>query len=201
MSRGYCTRSASGSASSGKSPRSDSAPVPTPVSTASPTTVQQSASDSDLEPLLSTIPRPQAPLQSKLPDHVLVSAIAPSRTFVDRLPKALLPIKPYLELIRIDKPIGTWLLYWPCGASAHDRQCRRSQSSRYVSLHSLVYHSVRLDHDSDAITLTSALQSRTVPDRCPCHAGSRLHHQRHVGCPPGSSSRQDQEQAVSSGCR
>ncbi|CAO4369993.1 unnamed protein product [Caenorhabditis nigoni] len=23
-------------------------------------------------------------------------------------------IKPYLQLMRVDKPIGTWLLYWPC---------------------------------------------------------------------------------------
>uniref|UniRef100_A0A0N5BA85 4-hydroxybenzoate polyprenyltransferase, mitochondrial n=1 Tax=Strongyloides papillosus TaxID=174720 RepID=A0A0N5BA85_STREA len=30
---------------------------------------------------------------------------------VDKAPKS---IKPYLYLMRIDKPIGTWLLYWPC---------------------------------------------------------------------------------------
>ncbi|KAI1730970.1 ubiA prenyltransferase family domain-containing protein [Ditylenchus destructor] len=24
------------------------------------------------------------------------------------------PIQPYLRLMRVDKPIGTWLLYWPC---------------------------------------------------------------------------------------
>ncbi|KAG8267169.1 Para-hydroxybenzoate--polyprenyltransferase, mitochondrial precursor (PHB:polyprenyltransferase) [Homalodisca vitripennis] len=26
-------------------------------------------------------------------------------------------IKPYLKLMRIDRPIGTWLLFWPCGWS------------------------------------------------------------------------------------
>ncbi|KAK2582686.1 hypothetical protein KPH14_004960 [Odynerus spinipes] len=26
-------------------------------------------------------------------------------------------IQPYLKLMRMDKPIGTWLLYWPCGWS------------------------------------------------------------------------------------
>ncbi|KAJ2395319.1 Para-hydroxybenzoate--polyprenyltransferase, mitochondrial precursor (PHB:polyprenyltransferase), partial [Coemansia sp. RSA 2559] len=31
--------------------------------------------------------------------------------FIDRFPKS---IRPYLYLTRIDKPIGTWLLYWPC---------------------------------------------------------------------------------------
>lgn len=24
-------------------------------------------------------------------------------------------VQPYLKLMRLDKPIGTWLLYWPCG--------------------------------------------------------------------------------------
>ena len=24
----------------------------------------------------------------------------------------------FVQLTRMDKPIGTWLLYWPCGASA-----------------------------------------------------------------------------------
>lgn len=31
--------------------------------------------------------------------------------FIDRFPK---PMRPYLYLTRLDKPIGTWLLYWPC---------------------------------------------------------------------------------------
>ncbi|CAH1116719.1 unnamed protein product [Phaedon cochleariae] len=30
---------------------------------------------------------------------------------------APLQIQPYLKLARIDKPIGTWLLFWPCGWS------------------------------------------------------------------------------------
>ena len=119
MSRGYSTRSASGSgsSSSGKIPRSNSVPVPSPVTTVSSNSVQQSAPSSVTSTSASSTstPQPQAPLQSKLPDHVMTTAIAPPRTFIDRLPKVLLPIKPYLELTRIDKPIGTWLLYWPCG--------------------------------------------------------------------------------------
>ncbi|KAJ8941362.1 hypothetical protein NQ314_010425 [Rhamnusium bicolor] len=31
---------------------------------------------------------------------------------VDSAPKQ---IQPYLKLMRLDKPIGTWLLFWPCG--------------------------------------------------------------------------------------
>lgn len=42
---------------------------------------------------------------------------------VTKSPKAL---KPYLRLARYDKPIGSWLLYWPCGwsiASAANPGC------------------------------------------------------------------------------
>ncbi|KAG0362955.1 Para-hydroxybenzoate--polyprenyltransferase, mitochondrial precursor (PHB:polyprenyltransferase) [Gamsiella multidivaricata] len=37
--------------------------------------------------------------------------LAAPGTWLDRMPKS---IQPYLYLTRIDKPIGTWLLYWPC---------------------------------------------------------------------------------------
>lgn len=33
-------------------------------------------------------------------------------SWLDRLPPKL---SPYVYLTRMDKPIGTWLLYWPCG--------------------------------------------------------------------------------------
>ena len=32
--------------------------------------------------------------------------------FVDSLPTF---VQPYLRLARLDRPIGTWLLFWPCG--------------------------------------------------------------------------------------
>ena len=31
--------------------------------------------------------------------------------------KAPLGLQPYLKLMRVDKPIGSWLLFWPCGWS------------------------------------------------------------------------------------
>src|ERR1700679_3616238 len=37
-------------------------------------------------------------------------ADAVARTWVDRAPGA---IQPYLRLMRLDGPIGTWLLFWP----------------------------------------------------------------------------------------
>src|SRR5258707_633946 len=47
-----------------------------------------------------------------------------SSSWIDRAPPGL---RPYLRLMRLDRPIGTWLLYWPClcgailGAIADDR--------------------------------------------------------------------------------
>lgn len=35
-------------------------------------------------------------------------------TWVDSMPKG---VQPYLYLARVDKPIGTWLLLWPCSTS------------------------------------------------------------------------------------
>lgn len=40
--------------------------------------------------------------------------VAPTKynNWLDKLPPKLAP---YVYLTRMDKPIGTWLLYWPCG--------------------------------------------------------------------------------------
>jgi len=36
------------------------------------------------------------------------------RGFIGALPP---PLRPYASLVRLDRPIGTWLLYWPCAWS------------------------------------------------------------------------------------
>jgi len=38
-------------------------------------------------------------------------ADAVRRSFVDRMPRR---VQPYLRLMRFDRPIGFWLLFWPC---------------------------------------------------------------------------------------
>src|ERR1700742_5076673 len=49
---------------------------------------------------------------------------AVARTWVDAAPSGA---QPYLRLMRLDRPIGTWLLFWPCvfglvlGATEGDR--------------------------------------------------------------------------------
>ena len=51
-------------------------------------------------------------------------ADAVAAALVDRAPG---PVQPYLRLMRLDRPIGTWLLFWPCvfglalGAAADSR--------------------------------------------------------------------------------
>lgn len=47
----------------------------------------------------------------------LPATSVPAQTWIDRAPAKL---RPYLRLTRIDKPIGTLLLFYPCSASAHD---------------------------------------------------------------------------------
>ena len=51
---------------------------------------------------------------AKVPDGTLVDA--PARNAVDRFaPEGW---KPWLRLARYDRPIGSWLLMWPCQWSA-----------------------------------------------------------------------------------
>ena len=56
--------------------------------------------------------------------QALKPADAVTRDWVDRVPPR---VQPYLRLMRLDRPIGTWLLFWPCvfglmlGATAGDR--------------------------------------------------------------------------------
>jgi 4-hydroxybenzoate polyprenyltransferase len=48
---------------------------------------------------------------------VTASEIVPDserRGFIGALPP---PLRPYASLMRLDRPIGTWLLYWPCAWS------------------------------------------------------------------------------------
>jgi 4-hydroxybenzoate polyprenyltransferase len=50
-------------------------------------------------------------------DTIVGTDIVPDserRGFIGALP---LPLRPYASLMRLDRPIGTWLLYWPCAWS------------------------------------------------------------------------------------
>ena len=64
-------------------------------------------------------------------------ADAVAAALVDRAPAK---IQPYLRLMRLDRPIGTWLLYWPCvfglvvGAAADSRPFGSWRDLFYVVL-------------------------------------------------------------------
>ena len=45
-------------------------------------------------------------------DGLIASTDMPVRGWVDRILPG--PFKPYAKLMRLDRPIGTWLLLWPC---------------------------------------------------------------------------------------
>lgn len=61
-------------------------------------------------------PLTAAPLLATLRSGVHTSApvLGAASEVVARLPPA---VQPFLRLARLDKPIGTWLLFWPCGWS------------------------------------------------------------------------------------
>jgi 4-hydroxybenzoate polyprenyltransferase len=67
-------------------------------------------------------------------------ADAVAAALVDRAPPR---IQPYLRLMRLDRPIGTWLLYWPCvfglvlGACAESRPFGTLYDLLYVVLFGL----------------------------------------------------------------
>lgn len=52
------------------------------------------------------------PSDSQLSHRLVANANSQPTTWVDRLPDK---VQPYLYLTRIDKPIGTLLLFYPCG--------------------------------------------------------------------------------------
>jgi 4-hydroxybenzoate polyprenyltransferase len=52
------------------------------------------------------------PQAARTPDGLIAGTDMPAQGWVDRLLPA--PLRPYAKLMRLDRPIGTWLLLWPC---------------------------------------------------------------------------------------
>ncbi|KAL1920701.1 uncharacterized protein VTP21DRAFT_1078 [Calcarisporiella thermophila] len=65
---------------------------------------------------LASYSQPQAlsKANGNIPNEETKSEKPEYKTWLDRLPPS---VAPYLYLTRLDKPIGTWLLYWPCAWS------------------------------------------------------------------------------------
>ena len=69
--------------------------------------------------------------------------------FIGTLPPRL---RPYASLMRLDRPIGTWLLYWPCaGAGAGGRRRSRDLFLGSRSAHRHAERGLRLQRSSTAL--------------------------------------------------
>lgn len=60
-------------------------------------------------------PASTTPLPPSAPLSPHVPAATPPTNWTSRIPNSLRWTLPYINLMRLDKPIGTWLLFWPCG--------------------------------------------------------------------------------------
>lgn len=58
-------------------------------------------------------PSPSTPTSNSTSSTAIIKAPIPP--WAKHLPSKLKWTHPYLSLARLDKPIGTWLLFWPCG--------------------------------------------------------------------------------------
>jgi 4-hydroxybenzoate polyprenyltransferase len=63
-----------------------------------------------------------------------IPADAVAAALVDRAPPK---VQPYLRLMRLDRPIGTWLLYWPCVFGLVLGAC--ADSRPFGTLHDIFY--------------------------------------------------------------
>lgn len=78
---------------------------------------------------------PQAPRTAAAETAIPADAI--DHSWVSQAPRK---IQPYLRLMRLDRPIGTWLLFWPCvfglelGAAAQSRPFGELKDIWYVVL-------------------------------------------------------------------
>ncbi len=71
-----------------------------------------------------------------------VRSIKYASRLVDSSP---IQLQPFLKLSRLDKPIGSWLLFWPCGwatclaTQVEENNLRRYFNWKYRSLQNLIY--------------------------------------------------------------
>lgn len=101
-------------------------------------------------------------------------------TWVSRLPQA---VQPYMLLMRLDKPIGTMLLYYPCSEPLM-RTCRTSEfgHSLVISMDLVLLPNVLLSlGDTNGVLRSTFITYCTFDSACaiwngrPHHARSRLY--------------------------
>jgi hypothetical protein len=120
------------------------------------------------------ISRPSVYTQTRL-SASRVTPAKPPPTWVEQFPAK---VQPYLYLTRIDKPIGTLLLYYPCGWCIDtSKQIASLNESRSLVNHNGLIRSTCSFHDSFDI-------SGPIWSRSPSHAWRWLYNQRYVGQEP-----------------
>lgn len=101
------------------------------------------------------------------------TALTPPPSWLDKLPTSLRWSRPYFELSRLDKPIGSWLLYWPCGEP--------TSSKESFSIVDISIHSSLVDYYGGIFVRLSApvyaLSARSFRNWSSSNAWSRLYHQ------------------------
>ncbi|OCF32368.1 4-hydroxybenzoate polyprenyl transferase [Kwoniella heveanensis BCC8398] len=81
---------------------------------------RQILSDETAKVKISSTSSSSHPHPSVIPSEIIEpKAPVPTKTqsLLDKLPGWAKPARPYLDLMRVDKPIGTLLLFWPCAWS------------------------------------------------------------------------------------
>nr|XP_018264530.1 4-hydroxybenzoate polyprenyl transferase [Kwoniella dejecticola CBS 10117]OBR86688.1 4-hydroxybenzoate polyprenyl transferase [Kwoniella dejecticola CBS 10117] len=102
--------SSSSSTSILRSPASSLRPISTtrPYSDINPSTSATKITQKD-----ASKPHPSVSAEIIHPTSPSIAINSP-KSILDKLPKWAAPARPYLALTRIDKPIGSLLLFWPC---------------------------------------------------------------------------------------
>lgn len=118
---------------------------------------------------------------SEIASSVSPSVPAPPPSWLDHLPRSLTWTRPYFELSRLDKPIGSWLLYWPCGETSKavvQPVVESLTASSFIDCSLVNYNGslfLRVSH------IVHNISTRTLWYWCRCDARSRMHHKRPLG--------------------
>ena len=109
--------------------------------------------------------------------HRYSSTSTPKPSLAANIVSSLPPsLKPYAYLARLDKPVGSWLLYWPCGPlppSSTDPTC-------LADVNSMEYHPRSRSKCTNPAP-TTILHARSLWHWRGSHARRGLHDQRLLG--------------------
>lgn len=77
--------------------------------------VRQAPQSTGSSPRTTSGSAPAVPASAVPPSPSAPAVTAAPPSWLNNLPASIKWTRPYFDLARLDKPIGSWLLYWPCG--------------------------------------------------------------------------------------